>query len=62
VIYADGKSYVFQEKPEGFVAVAVEVTEEDAGSLVISADLPADARIATRGAAAIKSAWLQGNE
>jgi RND family efflux transporter MFP subunit len=62
VIYADGKSYVFLEKPEGFVAVAVEVTEEDAGSLVISADLPADARIATRGAAAIKSAWLQGNE
>jgi len=62
VIYADGKSYVFLEKPGGFAAVAVEVTEEDAGNLVISADLPADTRIATRGAAAIKSAWLQGDE
>jgi RND family efflux transporter MFP subunit len=62
VVYAEGESHIFLEQPQGFVAVAVEVTEQDAGSLVISADLPVDARIATRGAAAIKSAWLQGDE
>jgi cobalt-zinc-cadmium efflux system membrane fusion protein len=62
VVYSTGESYVFVEQPEGFVAVAVTVTEEDAGKLVISAELPANARIATSGAAAIKSAWLQGDE
>ncbi len=62
VVYAEGESYVFVDRPQGFVAVPVTVTEEAADHLVISAELAKDARIATRGAAAIKSAWLQGNE
>jgi len=62
VVYSEGQSYVFVEQPQGFTAVAVTVTEAVADALVITADLAADARIVISGAAAIKSAWLQGNE
>jgi len=62
VVYSAGSSYVFVEQPEGFLAVAVNVIEEEGGSLVIAAGLDAEARIVSRGAAALKSAWLQGEE
>jgi hypothetical protein len=41
------------------VPVEVTVTDEEDGVLLIEAGLAADARIAVRGAVALKSAWLQ---
>lgn len=62
VVYAQGKSWVFVEQPGGFEAVSVTVASEETAHLVLQAGLAPDARIATRGSAAIKAAWLGGAE
>lgn len=62
VVYDGGRSYVFVEKPGGFTAIGVTVTDEDADTLIIDAELAKDARIAVRGTVALKSAWQQGGE
>lgn len=62
VTHVQGTSYVFVDRAQGFEAVAVQVIEEENGSLVIAAELAGDARVAVRGVAALKSAWLQGGE
>jgi multidrug efflux pump subunit AcrA (membrane-fusion protein) len=62
VVYAQGKSWVFVEQPGGFEALAVEVTGEESEHVVLQTSLPPDARIVTRGSAAIKAAWLGGAE
>lgn len=60
VVHSDGKSWVFVDKGAGFQPVPVTVVSEAAGQVVLQAALAADTRIATRGSAAIKAAWLGG--
>jgi len=62
VVYAQGKSWVFVEQPGGFEAVTVSVASEETEHLVILTGLAPGARIVTRGSAAIKAAWLGGEE
>jgi len=52
------RSWVFVEVPGGFRPVPVEVLDETAQSVRVSAALDAGARIAVKGVAAIKGAWL----
>ncbi|HMM53715.1 MAG TPA: efflux RND transporter periplasmic adaptor subunit [Candidatus Desulfobacillus sp.] len=52
------RNWVFVATPEGFRAVAVQVLEESAQSMRITAAIDPSARIAVKGIAAIKGAWL----
>lgn len=52
------RTWVFVEVPGGFRPVAVQVLEESAQSSRIAAPVDATARIAVKGVAAIKGAWL----
>ncbi|NWG31444.1 MAG: efflux RND transporter periplasmic adaptor subunit [Rhodocyclaceae bacterium] len=53
-----GKSWIFLAVEGGFRPLPVEVEDESPGSVRIKAELPANARIAVKGVAAIKAAWL----
>ncbi|MBU0753477.1 MAG: efflux RND transporter periplasmic adaptor subunit [Gammaproteobacteria bacterium] len=52
------RTWVFVAMPEGFRAVAVQVLEEAAQSSRVAIPVAADARIAVKGIATIKGAWL----
>lgn len=60
VIYSKGSSFIFVEQTDGFAAYEVTVTDDEGSTLVIQADLPADAQVAISGTVAIKAAWLEG--
>jgi len=62
VVRSAGQSYLFVARPGGFEPVAVRVSAEESSSVIVQAQLPGDARIATGGTAAIKAAWLGGAE
>ncbi len=62
IVNSQGKSWVFVEHAEGFQPVSVTVLGEDAGQVIMKADLGAQSRIAASGSAAIKAAWLGGAE
>lgn len=53
-----GKSWVFLAVEGGFRPLPVEVVDESPGMVRIKAEVPAGARIAVKGVAAIKAAWL----
>lgn len=53
-----GRAWVFLAVEGGFDPVPVEVVDEAAGAVRLKAELPAGARIAVKGVAAIKAAWL----
>lgn len=53
-----GRSWVFVAAQGGFQPTPVTVLDESPEATGIAADLPADARIAVKGVAAIKAAWL----
>lgn len=53
-----GKSWVFFAVEGGFRPLPVEVVDESPGMVRIKAEASADARIAVKGVAAIKAAWL----
>jgi len=53
-----GRSWVFVATPEGFRPVPVKVIAESPDSVLVAGDLPDDARLATRGIAALKAVWL----
>ena len=60
VIYSKGNSFIFVEQMDGFAAYKVTVTNDEGNTLIIQADLPADARVAVSGTVAIKAVWLEG--
>ncbi len=64
VVRSGKQTVVFVATDKGFDAVPVQIHGQQAGSTVISGDLPADARVAVAGVAAIKAAWqgLGGGE
>lgn len=53
-----GRAWVFVATEGGFQPTPVKVLDEAAEATTIAAELPADARIAVKGVAAIKAAWL----
>lgn len=57
-----GKTWVFVSKPRGFLPVPVELIKEESTALVIHAPLSANASIVVTGTAALKAAWLGGDE
>lgn len=54
----EGQTWVFLAVAGGFKPVAVKVMAESPDSARVSADLPADAKLAIRGTAALKAVWL----
>lgn len=53
-----GRAWVFVAAEGGFQPTAVKIIDETAEASTVAVDLPANARIAVRGVAAIKAAWL----
>lgn len=53
-----GRTWVFVAAEGGFEPTPVKVLDEAAETATVAAELPADARIAVKGVAAIKAAWL----
>lgn len=53
-----GRTWAFAATTGGFQPTPVKVLDEAAEATTITAELPADARIAVKGVAAIKAAWL----
>lgn len=53
-----GLAWVFVAAPGGFRPMAVKVLDEAPEAALIAADLPAEARLAVRGIATLKAAWL----
>jgi len=64
VIRSGERTVVFVATADGFRAVPVQVHGQQADTAVITGDLPADAKVAVAGLAAIKAAWqgLGGGE
>lgn len=52
------RTWIFVAVPEGFLPVAVQVLEETAQSVRIAAPVDPSAKIAVKGIAAVKGAWL----
>lgn len=57
-----GDSWVFLVSEQGFQPLKVTVANAEQNDLIVSGELPADARIAISGTAALKAAWLEGAE
>lgn len=53
-----GQNWLFTETPAGYRAVPVRLLDETEKTSLITADLPADARIVVKGVAALKATWL----
>ena len=62
VVRESGTPYVFERIGPGFLPRPIEVITEEDDSLIIEADLPAGARIAVAGTAALKGYWLKQRE
>ncbi len=56
VVHAGSEALVFVETPDGFAPQPVEVVSDQGDRLVVTAPLPAGARVATAGTAALKAA------
>lgn len=53
-----GRSWLFLEAAGGYQPVPVQVLDETEKTSLVAANLPGDARIVTKGMAALKAAWL----
>jgi RND family efflux transporter MFP subunit len=62
VIRRKGATYVFAARAGGFEPVAATLVAEEPDHLVIRAPLASGTEIAVRGAAALKAAWLGGED
>jgi RND family efflux transporter MFP subunit len=57
-----GKAYVFARVANGFRAINVEILSAGHMNMMVRGDLPLDSQIAIAGTAALKAAWLSGEE
>lgn len=53
-----GQSWLFTETPAGYQAVPVRLLDETEKTSLVTANLPADAKIVVKGVAALKATWL----
>jgi glutamine phosphoribosylpyrophosphate amidotransferase len=59
VIYVDGKAFILVAEPNGFRPLAVQATPQANQQILLeSPALTTSTRIAVKGLAALKSAWL----
>lgn len=58
VVRRDGKAYVFVQTAQGFVPTRIEASEARGSQVQVRSGLHGDERIAVRGMAALKGAWL----
>ncbi len=58
VVRRDGKAYVFVQTAQGFVPTRIEASEARGSQVQVRSGLRGDERIAVRGMAALKGAWL----
>ncbi len=57
-----GKTWVFVARDDGFLVLPVRIQAEESDAVVVTADLQADDEVVMRGTAALKAAWLEGND
>jgi len=62
VFRSQGKSYLFGVQAKGFQPIEVRILSEESAHLIVQADLPADNQVVVAGVAALKAAWLGGDE
>lgn len=58
VVRRDGKAYVFVQTAQGFVPTRIEASEARGSQVLVRSGLRGEERIAVRGLAALKGAWL----
>ncbi len=61
LLRVDGKTWVMAARDGGFEPIAVRITSEEPDTLVISGPLTTGDQVAINGTAALKAAWLEGD-